>query len=139
TGTIESLDADFGNKRRAEAKRNRIAAENELKKQQAADRPRQQREGTQGQRRQQAAVPQRTGSSKPQALHYEADHATVHRLVSDATDAAIAESTRRDAAQAKHRSRIEGRLRNRQDLRDLFLLRELLDPPVSLRPPSELG
>ena len=84
-------------------------------------------------------TPRRIARRDGRLPHFATEHEEVHRLVTDAGDAAVADSTRRESAQARHRARILTRIQTREDLRDLFIMRELLDRPVSLRDPPSIG
>lgn len=139
---IEALDLDFADRQRADAEQKRLQdrAEEQLRKQQELERARRQREAVQAHRHQEAPLqpvaPTRPMRAEP---HHAIEHSEVHRLVEDAGGAPVAESTLRDQAQARNLARIRGRLQTKRDLRDLFILRELIDPPVSLRKPPEIG
>ena len=129
------IQADDLARRRREAEQRRARAQAERLRKQQDDARRLQDQARR--QRAQAEARQRQASQDP---HYADEHETVHRLVEDAGEAAMAKSTRRENAMEEHRLRIKRRLANRQELRDLFILKELLDPPVAMRdgPPGNL-
>jgi hypothetical protein len=125
---IQELRADYRSMREAElAERRR--EEQQARERRALEEARARREAEEERRRdlerQRRAQRDQAGSTGPAARHREV---TATEISGSLTDA-YAISEERD----ERTERLRGMLSARSTLRDLFILKELLDPPVSLR------